>query len=211
VLPLEGVVAKRMNLFSQISGGMSTELARATSTRRLADPNVHSIIQCVDSPGGSVDGTQSYASAIRRARRKADRHARKRRMASAAYWFGSAAERSTSASSPRSWAQIGVVAKHVDTYDAEAKAGIKTTEIAAGKYKRVASSYEPLSAEGRESMQDQVDTVYSVFVERRRQVPRRREDSLEGHGRGPCLHRSAGDRCRARGRCFHARRPRRRS
>jgi capsid assembly protease len=165
ILPLEGVVAKRMNLFSQISGGMSTEVATRNLEQALADPNAHSVIQYVDSPGGTVDGSQAYAQRVLAARRqKKIVTLASGVMASAAYWFGSAAEEIYIADSTTIVGQIGVVAKHVDTSAAEAKAGIKTTEIAAGKFKRIASSYEPLSAEGRQSIQDQVDYIYSVFV-----------------------------------------------
>ena len=47
---------------------------------------------------------------------------------------------------------------------AQAAAGVKTTEIFAGQYKRIASNYAPLSKEGRQTMQDQVDYTYSLFV-----------------------------------------------
>jgi ClpP class serine protease len=59
---------------------------------------------------------------------------------------------------------IGVVASHKDISGAEDKAGIKTTEIYAGQFKRIASSYAPLTDSGRQSIQDQVDYTYSLFV-----------------------------------------------
>jgi len=165
VLPVEGVVAKRMNLFSQISGGMSTELASRNLRAALEDPSVHSIIQYVDSPGGTVDGTQTYAEDVFKARGvKPIVTLASGTMASAAYWFGAAADKVYIAEQTTVVGQIGVVAKHVDSSGAEAKAGVKTTEIAAGKYKRVVSAYEPLTDEGRKHIQDQVNAVYSVFV-----------------------------------------------
>ena len=57
-----------------------------------------------------------------------------------------------------------VVATHTDISKAQAAAGVKTTEIFAGQYKRIASNYAPLSKEGRQTMQDQVDYTYSLFV-----------------------------------------------
>jgi ClpP class serine protease len=42
--------------------------------------------------------------------------------------------------------------------------GVKTTEIVAGKYKRIASRYAPLSEEGMAVLQEAVDYLYSVFV-----------------------------------------------
>jgi len=42
---------------------------------------------------------------------------------------------------------------------------VTVTEITAGKYKRIASEHAPLSEEGRQTIQDQVDAIYSVFVD----------------------------------------------
>jgi signal peptide peptidase SppA len=85
-------------------------------------------------------------------------------MASAAYWIGSAATAVYVADGTTILGSIGVVTSHVDMSQAEAKQGLKTTEIYAGKYKRIASSYAPLSDAGHQALQDQVDYLYSVFV-----------------------------------------------
>jgi len=166
VLPIEGVIAKRMNLFSQISGGTSSELAAAALGEAMADPAVHSVILSIDSPGGTVDGTQALADAVLSARAtKPIVTLASGTMASAAYWIGSAASQAYIADSTTQVGSIGVVATHVDVSGAEAQRGMKTTEISAGKYKRIASQYGPLSDAGRQSIQDQVDYTYSLFVE----------------------------------------------
>lgn len=165
ILPIEGVVAKRANLFMQISGGVSTELVARDLADAVNDPAVHSIILRIDSPGGTVDGTQNLASAITQARAsKPVVTLAGGTMASAAYWFGSAAQAVYIEDSTTQVGSIGVVAAHVDVSAAEAQRGVKTTEIAAGKYKRIASQYAPLSEEGRRSIQDQIDYMYSLFV-----------------------------------------------
>ena len=166
VIALHGVIAKRMNLFSQISGGVSTELAAQDIAAAIADPAVHSIVLHIDSPGGSADGTQALARSVMAARDSgkpvvtyADGV-----MASAAYWIGSAAQRAYIADGTTQVGSIGVVATHTDVSGAEKQSGVKTTEIYAGKFKRVASAYEPLTDAGRQSIQDQVDYLYAVFV-----------------------------------------------
>lgn len=165
VLPLDGVLAKRMNLFSQISGGTSTELAASALRDALNDPAVHSIVLAIDSPGGTVDGTQALASAVMQARQhKPVAALASGTMASAAYWIGSAAQRVYIADETTQVGSIGVVATHTDISGAEAQRGVKTTEVFAGKFKRVASQYGPLSDEGRKTLQDQVDYTYSLFV-----------------------------------------------
>jgi len=85
-------------------------------------------------------------------------------MASAAYWIGSAADAVYISGDTSQVGSIGVVAAHMDISKAEEMIGVKTTEITAGKYKRIASRHAPLSQEGRQTMQEMVDYVYSAFV-----------------------------------------------
>jgi len=165
IISIEGVVAKKMNMFSQISGGASSQLARQSLLDAKNDPAVHSIIQYIDSPGGTVDGTQSYSDTV-----FASREAKpivtlgSGTMASAAYWFGSAASAVYIADGTTSVGSIGIVGAHKDISAAEAARGVKTTELTAGKFKRVASQYAPLSEDGRQSIQEQLDYMYSMFV-----------------------------------------------
>lgn len=167
VLPIEGVIAKRMNLFSAISGGTSSELAAAALREALDDPAVHSIVLSIDSPGGTVDGTQALASQVLAARDsgKPIVTLASGTMASAAYWIGSAAQAAYIADGTTQVGSIGVVATHTDVSGAEAQRGIKTTEVAAGKYKRIASQHAPLTEDGRKVIQEQVDYTYSIFVD----------------------------------------------
>lgn len=165
VISIEGVIAKKMNMFSQISGGASSQIAKASLEQALQDPAVHSIILLIDSPGGTVDGTQILADAIFAARGvKPIATLGGGTMASAAYWFGSAASATYIADTTTSVGSIGVVTSHKDVSAQEAASGVKTTEITAGKYKRMASQFAPLSEEGRQSIQDQLDYMYSLFV-----------------------------------------------
>lgn len=166
ILPLEGVIAKRANLMSQISGGVSTQLAERDLAQAMADNAVHSIILAIDSPGGTVDGTQQLADAVRAASaiKPVVAHA-SGTMASAAYWIGSAASAVYIADGTTNVGSIGVVTKHTDMSRAEGQKGVTTTEIYAGQYKRIASNYAPLSEAGRASIQAQVDYYYSLFVQ----------------------------------------------
>ena len=167
VLPIDGVIAKRMNLFSQISGGTSTQLAEQTLQDAINDSAVHSIILLIDSPGGTVDGTQLLANAVFKARTsgKAIVTLADGCMCSAAYWIGSAAQAVYIVDSTTLVGSIGVVTSHTDVSGAQTAQGIKTTEISAGKYKRIASNYAPLSADGKQSIQDSLDYTYSLFVD----------------------------------------------
>ena len=166
VIPIHGVTGKRMNMFSQISGGASTQLIERDVKNAVNDPKVKSILLHIDSPGGTVDGTQNLASVIRDARsQKPVMTFADGTMASAAYWVGSATDEIVASSETTQVGSIGVVATHTDYSKSEEASGIKTTEITAGKYKRIASSNAPLTKEGREYLQDQVDQLYTIFVD----------------------------------------------
>lgn len=165
VIPVEGILAKRMNMLTKISGGSSTELIAADVKQAVGDPLVRAIVLAVDSPGGAIDGTQELAHTIFNARGTKPIIAyADGMMASAAYWIGAAADKVVMSSETTMVGSIGVVATHVDVSGAEKMRGTKTTEIYAGKYKRIASTYAPLSAEGQQTIQDMVDYQYSVFV-----------------------------------------------
>lgn len=165
VIAMEGVLAKRANMFMQISGGTSTQLLERDLRAALADSAVHSIVLATDSPGGSVDGTMTLASTITEGRAlKPIVTLASGVMASAAYWIGSAADAAYITDGTTQVGSIGVVATHTDVSRQQEALGVKTTEIFAGKYKRIASNYAPLTAAGRATMQEQVDYYYSLFV-----------------------------------------------
>lgn len=165
LMALEGVISKRMNMFTHFSGGTSTQLFERDFKKAMADPAVQSILLLVDSPGGSVDGVQELANLIFENRGQKPIIAyTDGMMASAAYWIASATEKLFISGDTTQVGSIGVVAAHVDISKAEERMGVKTTEIVAGKYKRIASRYSPLTEEGKASIQEAVDHIYSVFV-----------------------------------------------
>lgn len=166
VIRVEGVLARRANLMMRVSGGTSTEMMRSQFREAMNDRDAESILFVIDSPGGTVDGTQEFAEEIYRARgKKPIKAVALGTVASAAYWIGAAADELYLASDTTVAGSIGVVATHVDVSRAEDRMGIKTTEITAGKYKRISSQYAPLSQEGRAAMQDMVDGIYTAFVQ----------------------------------------------
>lgn len=166
IVPIQGVMAKKANLFMQISGGSSTELVARDLREAAADPNVASILLDVDSPGGTVAGTQTLADIVREVGAQKTVVAMVNgTAASAAYWVASAADSIYATERAAEIGSIGVVATHIDKSEALAKEGVRVTEITAGRYKRAASQYAPLSDEGRDTIQAQVDALYTLFVD----------------------------------------------
>ncbi len=165
LIPLHGVLAQRMNLMTNMSGGTSTELFARDVQTAAADPTVKAIILLADTPGGTVAGTQAAAAAVSAVRGvKPIATIVQDLMASAGVWIGSAADMVVLASGTAQVGSIGVVATHVDVSQREQAMGVKTTEIVAGKFKRAASQYGPLTETGQKVIQDQVNYLYSLFV-----------------------------------------------
>lgn len=164
IIQIDGVISKRMNLFSQISGGTSSQIAGSQFDAAMADEAVKAIVLCIDSPGGTVDGTQELADKIYNARGvKPVLAYSDGMMASAAYWIGSSADAVYISGDTCTVGSIGVIATHTDVSMANAQRGVKVTEIKAGKYKGATSSNGPLGA-GESIMQAQVDHIYNVFL-----------------------------------------------
>lgn len=162
VLPIEGAIAPKANLFMRVSGGASAQLLTRQVESAIADPRVRALVLSIDSPGGSVFGSPELAAAVRELSAvKPIVAVSDGTMASAAYWVGSAANAVFASGPTVQVGSIGVVATH--RYQPEA--GGKTTEITAGRYKRMGTQLEPLNDEARAYMQSQVDHLYSVFVD----------------------------------------------
>lgn len=167
IIPLHGVVAKRLNFFSSISGGASTEIFKNQIKQAAFNDDIKAIILHADGPGGTVDGTFEAADVVYQARdHKPVITFIDGTAASATYLISAGAERLFISGPVTQVGSIGVVATHVDESQLEKNIGIKTTEITAGKFKRVASNFEPLSKEGRADIQAQVDFIYTIFVEK---------------------------------------------
>ncbi len=184
VLPLRGVVANRMNLMSEISGGTSAEAMRHGLQGALRDPEVKAIVLDVDSPGGAVSGADELSSMIHAARgvkpivAHVDATA-----ASAAYWIASAADEVV-VTPTGAVGSIGVFGVHDDVSGAREQQGVKRTIISAGRFKADGLA-GPLDDAALARRQGRVDAAYDMFV---RAVARNRNVSLatvrDGFGQG---------------------------
>lgn len=167
VISISGVITKGMSWLTQLLQGSASVLIAQVFQKAVSDDQIRGIVLLIDSPGGTIDGTDYLANLIFRSRGKKPIIALANgSMMSAAYWIGSAADKVFVADETTQVGSIGVVITHVDYSKFEDRIGIKTTEITAGKYKRIASQNEPLTGEGRQYLQDMADYYYSIFVDR---------------------------------------------
>ncbi len=165
VIPIEGLLSKSRGLFQAMFGGLALREISTLFKAAIADSAVSGVLLRIDSPGGAVDGVQELAREVFAARGSKPIVAyTDGMMTSAAYWVGAAADRIYISGDTTEVGSIGVVATHVDYSRSEAQQGIKTTEIVAGKYKRIASPHSPLTDSGRAAIQEMVDEIYAAFV-----------------------------------------------
>jgi signal peptide peptidase SppA len=161
VLPIEGVLAPKMNMFTRISGGASTQLLAQQVQSLRADPRVQAVVLRVDSPGGSVLGGPALAEAVRAlAAEKATVAVAEGTMASMAYWVGSAANAVYVEGVTDQVGSIGVYSRlSWEPQDPN------SMEFTRGRYKRAGLNGSPPSAEVVAYHEQQLDHLYTVFVD----------------------------------------------
>lgn len=164
VIPMHGVIAPRMNLFSDISGGATFEEATQQLREAVAAPSVSTIVLDWDSPGGSAAGATEFAREMLKARavKPVISHANFQ-MCSGAYWTGACATE-VIASPSAVLGSIGVYTLHEDLSKALEDMGVKLTFIAAGKYKVDGNPAEPLSETARARLTALVTATYDHFI-----------------------------------------------
>lgn len=164
VIPVYGVIAPRMNLLSEISGGTTFEKLTGQLREAMGNKAVRTIVLDVDSPGGSVAGNAEFASELMRARTKKPVVAvAQYLMGSAAYHLSSAATEIVAAPSARVGA-IGTYTIHNDLSEALKQLGVKRTFISAGEGKVDGNEAEPLTDTARARMEVAVNEAYGQFV-----------------------------------------------
>ena len=164
VLPLFGVMAQRMNMLHEMSGGTSTEaFTHEFETLRDA-PDVKAIVIPIDSPGGGIYGMDEAAKVIRDSRGSKPIIAVATSLAaSGGYYVGSAADRFV-ITPGGDVGSIGVLGLHHDLSAAQEKAGVKTTIIASSKYKGEGNPFVPLSEDTQAHLKARIDEADDRFV-----------------------------------------------
>ncbi len=165
VINIFGPIVQHGDMFTDVSGVVSTGGVTKLFREAMGDPNVKAIALNIDSPGGGVYGIDELASEIRAARGgKPIVAVANSEMASAAYYIGTAADELVVTPGGQV-GSIGVFMAHEDLSVALEQEGVKVTLVSAGKYKTEASPFEPLSEDAREAIQRTVNAYYNAFVD----------------------------------------------
>lgn len=190
VITLTGVLTPRGSLFSYIfgGGGGGVQAFREEFAEAVTNPDVGAIVLDIDSPGGLIDLVPEAADEVREARGTKPIVAVANTMAaSGAYYIASQADEIVVTPSG-SGGSIGVYILHLDFSGWNEQAGIDPTYISAGRYKTEGNEDEPLTEEALEHFQEEVDDLYTGFVDA---VAEGRGVSAQavrsGYGEGRCL------------------------
>ena len=164
VIPVMGLLAQRVSLLEEASGGVGCDQLGAALDDAVNDPSCKTVCMVFDSPGGSVFGISELAAKMRASRdRKKIVGVADSMAASAAYWL--LAQCTEAYCSPGGQVgSVGVYSAHEDWSKADEEAGVRTTLVSAGKYKTEGNPYGPLDEEARAEMQAKVNAYYSAFV-----------------------------------------------
>lgn len=164
VIPIQGVMTSRMNMFSRISGGTSTQQVGVWLKALAADSSISDIILDVDSGGGDAQGNEELVKIIRQVKETKNVVAVVTGIAaSAAYYVASAAD--TIVMTPSSEVgSIGTFMVHRENSKANQDAGRTFTIIRAGENKALLNDVEPLSDKAETLAQDRINSHYQMFV-----------------------------------------------
>lgn len=162
VIPVIGPISKRMNMFSRISGGTSTELLGKAFDEAM-ESKASAVLFHMDSPGGSVSGVPELASKIFSARQTSEKPIialADGLMASAAYWIGSQCDQvyATEASPVGS---IGVYARLVSSERAEKNEGYDAMVIRSHELKGIGAG--PITPNQENALRAQVSQYFDMF------------------------------------------------
>lgn len=165
VIPVYGVLSAKMDMMSAMSGGTSYAGIKKALHSALSNDDVKAIVLDIDSPGGSVPGTEELSSEMRSLRggEKPIIAQVNSLAASAAYWIAASTDEIVVTPSGRA-GSIGVYTAHDDISAALEKRGIKRTYISAGKHKVEGNETEPLGKDTLAHIQDSVNRSYNRFV-----------------------------------------------
>lgn len=127
VISISGPIMKDDNC-----GDPGTKTYESLIQQAAANPNITGIVLQIDSPGGTVSGTQSLSNVIKNVEKPVVTLAEDT-MASAAYWIGSAANYIFANTGTTRVGSIGTMLSFADMQPVWEKAGVKFHEIYASK------------------------------------------------------------------------------
>ncbi|HIC81915.1 MAG TPA: S49 family peptidase [Kiloniellaceae bacterium] len=163
-IPITGPIFRYANLFTRVSGATSIDGTARDLRQALDNVQVRGILLSIDSPGGTVNGTNELAKMVRAAAEQKPVIAYVSNAgASGAYWIASAAGR-IFLDETAQVGSIGVIATYIDDSKRERPRGVQQVTFVSSQSPNKAPDLE--SEEGRVILQSRVDQLAQIFIEK---------------------------------------------
>lgn len=166
VIDINGVLSSNPSAFERVFfDAMSMEQIKEQVSAAVRDPLVSQIVLSIDSPGGTMAGTQETANHIYNLRGDKPIIAHSSgMMASAAYYIGAAADKIFLSGGNVMAGSIGTIYRHIDRSKRNESDGVKVTEFVSGKLKNAFTENAPLNQERSEYIQSIVNKSLETFA-----------------------------------------------
>lgn len=166
VIGLEGMIFDSFYTKTPFASNVSSAAAKRELQKAIEDKNVKAVLLRVNSPGGTVGASQEIYKLVKklRAKEKPVVISMGDVCASGCYYIASAADK-VLANPGTLTGSIGVISQGLNFTDLLFKLGVKNQTFKAGKYKDIASSQRPMTAEEKKIMQNLLDDSYDQFLD----------------------------------------------
>lgn len=167
LLAVEGAIVEE-SVDSLFSGSFySHRLFLKQLKHAFGDETVKAIVIRVNSPGGGIVESDEIYQTIRKLKEEHDKPvmvSMGSMAASGGYYISAAADKIVAASGTLT-GSIGVIVSSLNVKELADRWGIKEEAITSGPHKNMLSSFQEMSPEEREIVQDLVDEAYRQFVD----------------------------------------------
>lgn len=166
IVPVEGVLSRWASYINGASQprGTSSQAVVNSLKAAAADPRAKAIVMEIDSPGGTVGGTEEMADAVRAAAALKPVVAWAAYLCcSGAYWVASQANSIVATKT----ALVGNIGTYQILYDTSAQAamdGVKVLVVKRGEFKAIGVDGAPITDAQQKVVQQEIDATYAVFV-----------------------------------------------
>jgi protease-4 len=179
VIPVMGPMMKSDNCYSYGTATLSNLIAVANQQNSIS-----AIVLHFDTPGGSVDGTEAFAAAIKASQKPIVAFCEM--AASAGYWAASSCDEIVMSGETASAGSIGTMAKFQDTRGRDEANGVKEVIVFASRSTRKnKSSLDALTGKTSAFVDEHLDPLNAVFIgnveaNRGSKIDLKNEDVLTG-------------------------------
>lgn len=164
-IPIVGELSEQPAMSAALFGVEQTTFGSIIDNINKAenDPMVEKVIFEIDSPGGTVHGTDQTAMAIRAMKKPTESHVHNM-AASASFWLAAQTGKIIAMTPTVEVGSIGIAAEIIDTSEADKQAGIKIHKIVSTGAEN--KDMNVSTTAGRSEIKERLNEVHEIFIQR---------------------------------------------